>query len=177
MPKSTKPSSWAADPRGEFPMDPTAYLFHLQLYSTRCRNRRLDEAVAPFDLNLQRYRALFIIDWLQPCTMRELADFSLSDRTTMTRTVDGLVEAGWVERSRSPDDRREVIVTLTAAGAAKMAEGNPAVWAMNKEALVGITEQEQRELIRLTQKVFANLAPDTATRERVLRLKRREESV
>jgi DNA-binding MarR family transcriptional regulator len=158
-------------------MDPAAYLFHLQLYSTRCRNVRLDTVVSPFDLNLARYRTLFIIDWFQPCTMRELADFSLSDRTTMTRTVDGLVEAGWVDRSRSPDDRREVIVTLTPAGAAKMREGNPAVWAMNREAMAGISEEEQRELIRLSQKVFANLAPDTPTRERVLRLKRRGEEV
>ncbi len=158
-------------------MDPPAYLFHLQLFSVRCRNALLDDAVAPLGLNLAHYRAMAIIDWFQPCTMKELTDFSPNDRTTMTRTVDGLVEAGWVDRSRSPEDRREVIVTMTPEGAAKMREGYPAVWAMNREALVGITEQEQRELIRLSQKVFANLAPNAAFRERVLRLQRSDDAV
>jgi DNA-binding MarR family transcriptional regulator len=174
MSKSAEPRLRSVDPRGEFPVGLSTYLFHLHLYSVRCRATRLDATVSPLGLTVMRYHAMGIIDWFQPCTMKELADFSIIDRTTMTRTVDGLVEAGWVDRRRSPEDRREVIVTLTPEGVDKLRAGYSAVRVMNDELMVGITEDEQRQLIRLTQKVFANLAPDAVTRERLLRLQRRD---
>jgi DNA-binding MarR family transcriptional regulator len=169
--KSQFPNS--TDPTGEFPVAPQDYIFFLQLFIVRLRNIAMDEALEPLGVNLARHRAMVILDGFQPCTMRELAEFSVIDRTTMTRTVDGLVEAGWVDRARSPQDRREVIVTLTPAGLAKVREGYPVGRTLNRTALDGISEQEQRELVRLTQKVLANLAPDTATRERLLGFKRR----
>ena len=36
--------------------------------------------------------------------------------------MDGLVKAGWVERTQDPADRRAVCLTLTAAGRKKVAE-------------------------------------------------------
>ena len=38
------------------------------------------------------------------------------DKSTVSRLVDSLVNRGWVERAVNPDDRREVRLTLTAAG-------------------------------------------------------------
>ena len=61
----------------------------------------------------------------------ELADSILSlsglsellslDRSTLSRTVDGLVKAGLVERSDDPSDRRTLRLVLTPAGTAKVA--------------------------------------------------------
>ncbi|MDB5438444.1 MAG: hypothetical protein JWM33_871 [Caulobacteraceae bacterium] len=160
--------SRTTDPRGEFPMDLPEYLFHLQLFSVRCRLATQETLIHPLDLNPARYGALSVLDAFQPCTMKELAEFSVTDRTTMTRIIDGLVEAGWVERLRGPGDRREVIVTLTPAGLAKVREAYAVVRQMNRDALAGVPEQDQRELIRLSQAVLANLAPDAAARERLL---------
>lgn len=44
------------------------------------------------------------------------------DTSTLSRTVDGLVKTGWVERTQDPADRRAVCLTLTAAGREKVAE-------------------------------------------------------
>ena len=46
-------------------------------------------------------------------TPGELADIERVSAPSMTRTVAGLVERGWVERAADPTDRRQVILTLT----------------------------------------------------------------
>lgn len=165
-----------ADPREEFPMDLPEYIFHLQLFSVRCRNATLERILAPIKLTAAHHRTLAIIEWFQPCTMRELAEFCIVDRTAMTRTVDALVEAGWADRERSAQDRREVVVTLTAAGLEKVRDGNALIQQGDRAALSGISESDQRALIRLAQKLFANLAPDNHTRERVLKYSRRNQA-
>jgi DNA-binding MarR family transcriptional regulator len=44
------------------------------------------------------------------------------DPSTLSRTVDGLVKTGWVERTPDATDRRAVRLALTAAGRDKVAE-------------------------------------------------------
>ena len=39
----------------------------------------------------------------------------------MSRTVAGLLDAGWIERSGDPDDGRRVIITITDAGRSLLA--------------------------------------------------------
>ncbi len=91
------------DPKGEFPLDVTTYLFHLFIVTARHRDARLDKALKPLGLNVSRHRALSVIALLEPCAMSALAEFSAVDRTTMTRTVDQLVAAG---TGRAADARR-----------------------------------------------------------------------
>jgi len=44
------------------------------------------------------------------------------DTSTLSRTVEGLVKTGWVERTQDPADRRAVRLALTEAGREKVAE-------------------------------------------------------
>ena len=48
--------------------------------------------------------------------MSELAERLLLSRSGLTRRVDGLVRAGWVERKACPDDGRGSLAVLTPAG-------------------------------------------------------------
>lgn len=48
-------------------------------------------------LNVGRDRALGTLRRFGPCTMSELATFSVVDRTTLTCTLDQLVKAGFAE--------------------------------------------------------------------------------
>ena len=48
-----------------------------------------------------------------------LADFSRVTASAMTRLVDGLEKHGWVTRDRDPEDRRRIVVRLTASGKAE----------------------------------------------------------
>ena len=49
-----------------------------------------------------------------PCTPGELAEIERVSAPSMTRTVNRLVEVGYVERASDPTDKRQVILTLTA---------------------------------------------------------------
>ncbi|KGN30620.1 MarR family transcriptional regulator [Knoellia sinensis KCTC 19936] len=48
-----------------------------------------------------------------PRSPGELAEIERVSAPSMTRTVGGLVERGWVERAPHPTDKRQVVVTLT----------------------------------------------------------------
>src|SRR5271154_3734416 len=109
-------SASTMDPTGEFPLDLTSYVFHLFAVVARHREVRLEAELKPDGLNLSRHRALGVILALEPCTMSELAEYSAVDRTTLTRTVDQLVDAGLVERATPREDRRQVVLTLTGEG-------------------------------------------------------------
>ena len=52
----------------------------------------------------------------QRCTMSELADLAAIDRTTLTRTVDRMQDAGWLARLSDGEDMRVTRLALTAPG-------------------------------------------------------------
>lgn len=51
-----------------------------------------------------------------PLTPTALAERERVSTPSMTRTVNGLVDAGLVSREPHPDDRRQVLVSITPAG-------------------------------------------------------------
>jgi DNA-binding MarR family transcriptional regulator len=166
MNDQTRPAS-TMDPTGEFPVDLTTYVFHLFTVVARHRDARLEAALRPLGLNVSRHRALTSIERLQPCTMRELAEFVAVDRTTLTRTVDQLTDAGLVERATPREDRRQVVLTMTAAGRAACRRSLQAIYRVNRELLDGVGEAQQRALARGLDRVVERLAPDPALLKRL----------
>jgi DNA-binding MarR family transcriptional regulator len=57
--------------------------------------------------------------------MSELAERTLLSPSGLTRRLDALVEAGWVERMRCPTDRRGAFAVITRAGRARLAQAAP----------------------------------------------------
>jgi DNA-binding MarR family transcriptional regulator len=157
-----------ADPQGEFPLDLTTYLFHLLAVIGRHREAQLDRLLQPLGLSLSRHRALSVIASQGPLTMSELADYSAIDRTTMTRIVDQLVEAELVERATPRQDRRQVILSLTAKGQAACRESLKAIWRHNRHVLKGLDEARQRTAARVLESFLARLVDDPALLDRLL---------
>jgi DNA-binding MarR family transcriptional regulator len=60
--------------------------------------------------------AILEIEMQGTLSLGELALQLGLDKSTLSRTVDGLVNIGLVERTTSPDDRRSVRLSLTAQG-------------------------------------------------------------
>ena len=159
MTDRTRPAS-TVDPKGEFPLDMTTYVFHLFTVVARHRDARLEAALRPLGLNVSRHRALTSIDRLQPCTMGELSEFVAVDRTTLTRTVDQLADAELVERRTPREDRRQVLLTLTTAGRAACRRALQAIYRVNRDLLADMAEEEQRALARGLDSLVGRLAPD-----------------
>ena len=60
--------------------------------------------------------ALFVIERWGPIRIGDLAQRERVAAPSMTRTLSGLVAAGWVEREPDPEDGRSFMVTLTPTG-------------------------------------------------------------
>lgn len=80
-----------------------------------------DEALAPAGIRSTQFSLLTAIAWMQPASMNDLAARMVMDRTTLTRNLRPLLEAGLVT-VRTGDDRRRREVALTRAGARALTE-------------------------------------------------------
>lgn len=157
---SEPPRRKSVDETGEFIADAREYFFLSLFQAMRRRDAAFELALKPSGLTLTTWRAILIIYRLQPCTMNDLARISTVERTTLTRTVDGLVEQGLVDRSTPAEDRRQVRLCLTASGQAAYGAAMDILVASNTQALDGISEERLREMIRDLNHIVANLIGD-----------------
>jgi DNA-binding MarR family transcriptional regulator len=85
-----------------------------------------------------------------PCL--EIASRMITRTPDITRLVDRLEEAGLVERSRIPQDRRLVLVKLTRPGQELLARLDQPVLDLHQRALGHLSRNELAELNRLLVK-------------------------
>lgn len=88
-------------------------------------------------------------------TQRDIAEKSKVEKSTTTRTLDKLERLGLVERQPNPHSRRSFRIYLTDEGRALKDTLLPIPVAVNKEVLSSLHEVEQKEMIRLLQKMVA----------------------
>jgi DNA-binding MarR family transcriptional regulator len=167
MPRRSE-SDIALDPAGEFPLPPEIYFLHLALVVARRSETRLEHALKATGVGLAGWRALRVVYRFGPATMGELADYSLTDRTTLTRIVDDLVEAGLMKRSKPPDDRRKVVMDLTAAGRRAAQKGLDIVSRELFDLMRDLPEGELRAADRLQQEIVTRLGESEQQVDRLL---------
>jgi DNA-binding MarR family transcriptional regulator len=73
-------------------------------------------------VTLPQFRVLVVLSSTGPIRMGALAERVRANQSTFSRSMDKIVAGGWAERSASPDNRREVLISLTAAGRALVDE-------------------------------------------------------
>lgn len=96
--------------------------FHLRR-AARQVSQVYDRELAAVDLSLNEYSILRHAR-RKPCLMTALADSLGMQRTTLTRNLRPLVDAGWLQETRGEDARQRVI-SITAAGLKRLAEAKP----------------------------------------------------
>ncbi|MFI5758372.1 MarR family winged helix-turn-helix transcriptional regulator [Streptomyces sp. NPDC051569] len=79
------------------------------------------------------------------------------DPSTVTKMLQRLDQAGYVQRSPCADDRRAVLVEATVDSCALRADVEGAWTELEETTLAGLDETERAELVRLLAKVEANL--------------------
>jgi DNA-binding MarR family transcriptional regulator len=88
-------------------------------------SRLYDDELRGNGLRTTQYSLLRVLARAGPLRQGDLSGLAALDETTLTRNLRPLVDAGWIS-VRSGDDRREKMVTITAAGTAKLTEARPA---------------------------------------------------
>lgn len=82
-----------------------------------------DRALAVVDLSLNEYSILRHAR-REPCLLGALADSLGMERTTLTRNLRPLIDAGWLQETRGEDARQRVI-SITASGLKRLADAKP----------------------------------------------------
>jgi DNA-binding MarR family transcriptional regulator len=89
-----------------------------------------------------------------PLNAAHLASYRCVSPPAVSVVVDELVRAGWVERRRSEQDRREVVLTLTASGQKLLAE----LWQEIGGRMAEATRAIPRRDLEVTAKVLTSLS-------------------
>lgn len=97
-------------------------------------------------LTLSQFQVLFIIKDFGLCNMSCLSETIEVSKGTMTSMLNKLVEEGYVERSTSPKDRRNVYVSLTPKGDDKVNYMKEKLLKAIVETLLQLKENQKEEI-------------------------------
>jgi DNA-binding MarR family transcriptional regulator len=117
---------------------------------------RVDRLVAPHRITSGQFNVLRILRGAQPHGLPrcEIAARMLERAPDVTRIVDRLVRAGYVERGKSTEDRRQSIATITRKGIALVEKLDPDVRDGTRELASRLTDREAELLSRLCEKLY-----------------------
>ena len=103
--------------------------------------------------------ALAVLDGArEPLTPSEIADRVLVPSATMTATRDTLERRGWVRRVPNPEDRRSVLVEITAEGRAVADQALAGIRQIEKSVMSVLTAAERRQFVTMLDKVLRRSA-------------------
>jgi DNA-binding MarR family transcriptional regulator len=156
------------DPAGEFPFVAPVYFLYLATLVVHHREDRLEKALRAQGRTLAEFRVLRVAEHTKDCTMGEISQFTMIDRTTLTRVVDRLVAKGLIARSESSGDRRKVILTVTNDGLAAYMVARKIVELEGLALMDGLSDQEIRGATRFLSRIVEKFARDQEQFERFL---------
>jgi len=113
------------------------------------------------EMTMPQFRVLVVLDGVGPSRMGDLAERIGVHPSTLSRTVDKLVGAGWLERASGAESRREVHVALTKRGHKLVDE----ITAQRRSGIVGVLEglaPEDRAAVQRGMEIFAAAAGEAS---------------
>ena len=108
-------------------------------------------------VTLTQCHTLLEIENKEKITISELAKNLILDKSTVSRTVDNLVVAGFIDRTIPAENRRTTSLSLTSSGkkTTKAIKWNNENYLSS--ALSIMTEHEQKDIVRLLDKLTENM--------------------
>ncbi len=86
-----------------------------------------------------------------------LARATQQDEGQLSRYVAGLIKRGLLTKTVSSEDRRSIDLTLTDEARKLYDEVMMVAWELNREMFVDLSEDEQRQLVQLLDKLFRSI--------------------
>lgn len=136
--------------------DLTAFLPYLVNRAGARMAREFARALEPLGIELNEWRVLAALLAQDDMRMSELADMTSIDRTTLSRLVGRMADAGLVLR-RSGEDAREVRIALSERGLDTGRSILPLAAHYETVSLDGLSAEEAAMLKRMLVRVYVNL--------------------
>lgn len=123
----------------------------------RLLRRNIDRRLQSLDLTQAQWRAIVHLSRSEGMTQAALAESLEIQPITLTRLVDRMESAGWVERRTHPLDRRAVQLFLTTKSQPILEEMHSRATETLNEATRGIAPRAQRQLVAILEQIKRNL--------------------
>lgn len=133
--------------------------------SGRLLRRTFDERVRSLGLTAVQARLLLSLVKFPDNNQAFYADRIEVEPITLTRIVDRMEEAGWVERVADPADRRARLLHLTDKSREIVERLRAIVDGLVADIVEGLSKQEQATLANLLERVSANLSADRTLKD------------
>ena len=111
------------------------------------------ERIGDAQLTPLQFAALVKLDDLGEVSQNELGRRTAMDAATMQGVIKRLLARGLIDRKPDPEDRRRVVLSLTADGRALIAAVMPNGRAITDETLASLSEVERRSFLSLLKRL------------------------
>jgi DNA-binding MarR family transcriptional regulator len=125
--------------------------------ASRAVSRLYDEELRRVGLRTTQYSLLRVLARTGEVRQGDLGELTSLDETTLSHNLPLLVRAGWVA-ARCGVDRREKLVAITEAGAAKLMEARPAWERAQARMQTALPEETRQHLLTLLPEIARRVA-------------------
>lgn len=118
--------------------------------------RQVEQVCQDFGIQFSHYNVLRILRGVHPegHARCDIIDRMLDPSPDVTRLIDKLVDHGFVERSRSEEDRRVTIHTITDKGLELLSKMHPAITDVQERFGERIAQRDLEHLSRICEGIY-----------------------
>lgn len=127
--------------------------YRLSILSNTISQGIADDYQKRYDLSMTEWRVMAVLARYEGLSARQVADRTAMDKVAVSRALARLVEAGRVSRHMDDNDKRRSVLDLTEEGWAIHEVVAPMARAREQEVLQKLSEEEQRWLGRILDKL------------------------
>ena len=135
------------------------YLAYLLARASHLISSEFHAVVEASGLSLMEWRVMASLSGKDALSVGELADIVLAKQPTVTKLVGRMAEAGWLQRSDAPHDKRQSLVRLTPLGRRKvkplLAQAQAHEAAVLAEVMTELGAVEVRQFKRVLERMIA----------------------
>lgn len=108
-------------------------------------------------ITVDQWVLLKIIEETSPISQKEIAQKSMRDPASITRTLDVLAKKGLILREAIPNNRRQYNIQLTNAGEFFVRQNLPLIKKQRQQSVVGFSEKELEQLSGFLLRIQENM--------------------
>jgi DNA-binding MarR family transcriptional regulator len=120
-------------------------------------NANMAEALKAHDMTTTKMRALAILSLSSSVTINELSVYTVTEQSTMSRTLDSLEEQGLIRRQPRPEDMRIRDVSITEEGRVAFERVWPTMYELFQQLFDGVEEEDYRIFIATLHRILRNV--------------------
>lgn len=117
-------------------------------------DRLVSERLAPLDAHKWDYAVLASLREFGPASQSALSRRTGIYRSDLVALINGLADAGLVERTADPADRRRNVISMTAKGRRHLTRLDKVVTDVQDELLEPLNRSEREQLVRLLTRLL-----------------------